>query len=114
MRAEQLAPKRRANLGLDSADDHLARAEAVEELHQEVVRLRGQLGDLDREHGGRATHEAGVRIQRSHLGSHHLPAVAGLVQDVGQHRRIEMLRDGVEVFGGEPVHASLLHLLRSG
>ncbi len=106
MRAEQLTPERRLDLGLHSAHHHLARPEAVEKLHQEVIGLGGQLANLDREHGRRAARDPGAGIERAHLRSHDLPAVAGVVQDVGQHRGVEVLGDAVEVFGGVPVHAS--------
>ena len=90
MRAQQLAPERGSNLGLHRGDDHLTLTKAIEHLHQKVVGLGGQLADLDREHGRRATGDLGARIQGPHLRPHDLPAVAGLVEDVGQHRRVEM------------------------
>jgi methionine synthase I (cobalamin-dependent) len=96
------------NAGLDRPHDHLTRQEAVEQLQQEAVGLRRQLADLDREHGRGAAGHLGPTVERADLGSHHLVAMAGLVEDVSQDRRVELVGDAIQVIGGEPIHTSPL------
>src|SRR5258708_27300932 len=99
MRAEQFAPYRSAGGALHPGDHNLACLDAVEELHQKAIRLRGYVGDLYDQHRCCTAGDFDAAVERPYLRPHDLMPESEAVENVSPHLRVQAAGDAVQARG---------------